>query len=82
MTISLIFVILSSILGTLFLIYFWLRHLRTDLISHIDKISSRLDKHIDEAKNEGIHKHDLIIQLNTRMDKLYNYIIKKISRIP
>lgn len=72
--------ILGSTLGSLVLNYFWLRHLRTDLTLHIGEISTRLDKHIDETKQETIRKYNLLIKLNERMDKLYQCAIKRIGQ--
>lgn len=82
MHISLVLTTLTSVLGSLVLIYFWLRHLRTDLISHIDEITRRLDEHIEDEKQERTRKQNLLVQLNKRMDQLYQHILKKLSQLP
>jgi hypothetical protein len=58
MDISLILTILGSTLGPLVLIYFWLRHLRTDLISHIDKVVLRLDNHMEDENVTRRRRHE------------------------
>lgn len=77
---SLILTILGSVLGPLTLVYFWLRHLRNDIIKHIDDIVQRLDAHIDDEKQERIRKYSLLV--HRRMDKLYQQILKKLGQIP
>jgi hypothetical protein len=74
--------ILGCIFGSMIVNYFWLRHLRTDIITHIDEIAIRLDNHIDDEKQERNRKHSLLVQLNGRMDKLYNTILKRLGQIP
>lgn len=43
--------IVGCIFGSMIINYFWLRHLRTDIITHIDEIAFRLDNHIDDEKH-------------------------------
>ena len=50
--------IVGCIFGSMIVNYFWLRHLRTDIITHIDEIAFRLDNHIDDEKQERTRKHN------------------------
>jgi len=71
---SLIITIIGTAIATIGVIYGFLRNLKFDLNSHID----RLETHVRE---ENAKMDQRVMETNKRMDGIYHLLLKKLEKI-
>jgi hypothetical protein len=78
---AVIWTIIGTTVGTIGIIYTFLRNFKTDINKHIDAVTTRLDTHITETKQDNAKRDNIIMQTNARMDGVYNLLLKKAENL-
>lgn len=76
-----IWTIIGAAIATIGTIYTFLRNFKTDINAHIDAVTTRLDAHIQETKEESRKMDQRVMETNRRMDGVYHVLLKRTENL-